>query len=69
MDDAVHKRPCKMKMQGQNQVKSLVLVYLIVLYRIRLKKIYALLVQCNAPFLKNHVISQSIILCTISSLQ
>ena len=47
-DDAIHKGPHKIKTYWQNQLKSLVLVYFIVLYRIRHKKIDAIIVQC--PF-------------------
>ena len=47
-DDDVHKIPHKMKTHWQNQLKSVVLVYHIVPYRIRHKKIDALLVPC--PF-------------------
>ena len=41
-DDVVHKMSHKMKTHWQNQLKSLLLVYFKVLYRIRNKKIDAM---------------------------
>ena len=47
-DDAVHKIPHEMKTHRQNQLKISVLVWFIILYRIRYKTIDVILVQC--PF-------------------
>ena len=44
-DDAVNKIPHKMKTYRQNQQKMLVLVSFKILYSIRYKKIYVILVQ------------------------
>ena len=44
-DNVVHKKPRQMKSHWQKQLKSMVLVYFKVLYRIRYKNIHAILVQ------------------------
>ena len=57
-DDAGHKIPYKMKTHQQNQLKLLVLVYFIVVYRTRPKKVNGILVQC--PFKKENINSKKI---------
>ena len=73
-NDIVHKIPHKMKMQWQNQLEISVLVQFKILYRIRLKEIDVILVQC--PFnekysvivtiMKLKVIIHSIVMYNIS---